>query len=293
MSEMVTLRAQIVRLADRQLGHAKRGQLLALGAKPGWIRDQIAGHYLLPVHAGVYGVGHRPRHAHCRAMAAVLACGEPAWLSHMAAAALWDAAEWPDMLEVTAPSRRSRPGLITHRSCTLTPRDIRRRHGVPVTSPVRTALDLQRRLADPRLIRLVNDLRALGHLTNSGFTELCERSARVRALLGDAGLTESELEDLFARFVARYGLPMPQINVWLVIGGRRRRLDAFYPGARLIIELDSWRFHRDRATFERDRAKDAAALAEGLRTVRITDRRLRGDARREAELIRRILAGAE
>src|SRR5579875_2986112 len=108
-------------------------------------------------------------------MAAVLACGEPAWLSHMAAAALWDAAEWPDMLEVTAPSRRSRPGLITHRSCTLTPRDIRRRHGVPVTSPVRTALDLQRRLADPRLIRLVNDLRSLGHLTNSGYTELCER----------------------------------------------------------------------------------------------------------------------
>lgn len=293
MSEKVALRAQIVRLADRQLGHATRSQLLALGATPSWIRNQIAGYYLLPVHAGVYGVGHRPRHAHCRAMAAVLACGDRAGLSHLAAAALWDAGTWPSTMEVTAPSRRSRPGIITHRSCTLGPHDLRRRHGVPVTSPLRTVLDLQFRLPEPRLVRLVNNLRAARHLTDAEFRELCDRSARVRALLGDAGLTESELEDLFARFVARYRLPMPQVNVWLVIGGRRRRVDAFYPEAKLIIELDSWRFHRDRAAFERDRAKDAAALAEGLRTLRSTDRRLRGDARREAALIRRILGDAE
>lgn len=289
MSEKVALRAQIVRVADRQLGHVKRRQLLDLGARPSWVRDQIAAHYLFPVHAGVYGVGHRPRHAHCRAMAAVLACGEGAALSHLAAAALWEAADWPATLEVTAPSRRSRPGIITHRSRTLGPRDLRRRHGVPVTSPLRTVLDLQSRLTDERLVRLVNDLRAPGHLTDGAFGELCEHSGRVRALLGDGGLTESELEDLFARFVARHGLPMPEVNAWRVIGGRRRRLDAFYPDAKLIIELDSWRFHRDRASFERDRAKDAAALAEGLRTVRTTHRRLRGDAVREAAMIRRIL----
>ena len=222
-------------------------------------------------------------------MAAVLACGEGAALSHWAAAALWTVAPWPSKLEVTAPRRRSRPGLITHRSRTLTPRDTRRRDGVRVTSPVRTVLDLQSRLDDDQLVRLVNDLRMARHIGDGAFTELTERSARVRRLLGDGALTESKLEDLFRRFVARHGLPMPEVNVWRVIGGRRRRLDAFYPAARLIIELDSWRFHRDRVSFERDRAKDAAALAEGLRTLRSTDRRLRGDAPEEARLIRRIL----
>jgi len=202
---------------------------------------------------------------------------------------MWEVAAWPATLEVTAPSRRTRPGIITHRSRTLDRRAVRRRHGVPVTSPARTVLDLQPRLSDERLVRLVNDLRMAGHLRDAAFRELCAQSGRVRRLLGDGALTESELEDLFRRFVARYRLPMPQVNVTRVIGGRRRRLDAFYPDAKLIIELDSWHFHRDRATFERDRAKDAAALAEGFRTLRSTDRRLRGDAEQEASTIRRIL----
>lgn len=290
---MSALRAQILQLAGRQLGYVTRQQLLELGATSSWIRDQISAHYLIPVHAGVYAVGHVPRHAHCRAMAAVLACGEGAALSHLAAAALWEAAEWPATLEVTAPGRRSRPGLVTHRSRTLDPHELRRRHGVRVTPPVRTVLDLQPRIGDDRLVRLVNELRMARHLRDSGFRELTERSARVRRLLGDGGLTESGLEDLFRRFVARHGLPMPEVNVRRVIGGRRRRLDAFYPEAKLIVELDSWRFHQDRASFERDRAKDAMALAEGLRTVRSTDRRLRGEAAEEAALIRRILAGAD
>jgi very-short-patch-repair endonuclease len=280
-----------VQLAGRQLGYTKRCQLLKLGAGRSWIRDQVAGHYLIPVHAGVYGVGHAPRHAHCRAMAAVLACGESAALSHEAAAAMWDVADWPATLEVTSRGRRTRPGIITHRSRTLDSRSVRRRHGVPVTSPVRTVLDLQPRLTDDRLVRLVNDLRMAGHLGNTAFEELCERSRRVQRLLGDGALTESELEDLFRRFVARHRLPMPQVRVTRVIGGRRRRLDAFYPDAKLIIELDSWQFHRDRATFERDRWKDAAALAEGFRTLRSTDRRLRLGADQEAATIRLILGG--
>jgi very-short-patch-repair endonuclease len=291
VAEKSELRAQISQLADRQLGHVARRQLLELGATPSWIRDQILRGYLIPVHAGVYAVGHVPRGALCRAMAAVLACGEGAALSHWSAAASWDVAEWPAAMEVSAPRRRTRPGLITHRSRTLTGREIRRRHGVRVTSPLRTVLDLQPRLSDDRLVRLVNDLRTRQHMRASAFDELCARSTRIYRLLGDSGLTESELEDLFRRFVTRHRLPMPQLNRWLRIGGRWRRLDAFYPEAGLIIELDSWTFHRDRASFERDRAKDAAALAEGLRTLRGTDRRLRTDGRDEAALIRRLLGG--
>lgn len=290
MSEKSELRAQIRHLADRQRGHVARWQLLELGATRSWIRDQILRGYLIPVHAGVYAVGHVPRDAQCRAVAAVLACGEGAALSHWSAAALWDIAEWPAALEVTAPRRRSRSGLITHRSKTLTSHDLRRRHGVRVTSPLRTVLDLQPGVTDDQLVRLVNDLRTRKHLRATAFNELCTRSVRIYRLLGDSGLTESELEDLFRRFVARHGVPMPQLNRRLQIGGRWRRLDAFYPEAGLIVELDSWQFHGDRASFERDRAKDAAALAEGLRTLRATDRRLRGDGSGEAAIIRRILA---
>jgi very-short-patch-repair endonuclease len=290
VSEKIALLGLILQLAGRQSGYVTRRQLLELGASRTWIHAQITRHYLIPVHAGVYAVGHVPRAAHCRAVAAVLACGEGAALSHWSAAALWDGAEWPPVLEVTAPRRRSRPGLITHRSRTLTSHELRRRHGVRVTAPVRTVLDLQPRVTDDRLVRLVNDLRTRRHLRATAFDELCARSARVYRLLGDSGLTESELEDLFRRFVSRHRLPMPQLNVWLRIGERWRRLDAFYPEAKLIIELDSWTFHGDRASFERDRAKDAAALAEGLRTLRGTDRRLRRDGGEEAATIRRILA---
>jgi very-short-patch-repair endonuclease len=223
-------------------------------------------------------------------MAAVLACGDGAALSHWSAAALWGVADWPGRLEVTSPGYHRRPGLLTHRSSTLVTGELRRHNGVPVTSPVRTMLDLQPRLSDDRLVRLVNDLRRAGHLRDSGFNELCRRSVRVNRLLGEGGVTDSELEDLFTRFVTRHRLPMPEVNVHLRIGGRMRQIDALYREAKLIIELDSWKFHSDRASFETDRAKDAVALAEGYRTLRSTHRRLKRDGTREAEIIRRVQA---
>ena len=223
-------------------------------------------------------------------MAAVLACGEGAALSHWSAAALWDVGRMAGALEVTAPRHRGAPGDRP------TAPDARRPTSAdatgPVTSPVRTVLDLQPQLTDARLIRMVNDLRSAGHLRATAFGELCRRSRRVARLLGDGGLTRSALEDLFRAFVTRHGLAMPELNARLRIGGRMREVDALYREAKLIIELDSWRFHRDRASFERDRAKDAAALADGFRTLRSTHRRLSEGGEREAATIREILGAA-
>jgi very-short-patch-repair endonuclease len=283
------LRGKILQLAGRQLGHVTRAQLLALGCSSRWIDSQIRQGLLIPVHAGVYAVGHVPRHAHCRTMAAVLACGAGAAASHWSGAALWEVAGWPALCEVSAPGNRRRPGVVTHRSRTLSPGEVRRRHGVPVTSPVRTVLDLQSQLSDARLTRLVNDLRTAGHLRATAFGELCARSARVERLLGDGALTRSALEDLFRAFVARHGLPMPELNARVLIGSRMREVDALYRQARLIIELDSWTHHSDRASFESDRAKDAAALAAGYRTLRSTHRRLSQGGAQEAATIREIL----
>lgn len=286
---------EISRLVARQLGHITRQQLLELGLTPAWIDNRVRGGELIRVHAGVYAIGHVPKHAHARAVAAVLACGEGAALSHAAAAALWDVFDWPHTLEVTAPHQRRRPGIRTHRSRTLTGHELRTRHRVRTTSPVRTVIDLAPRLTDARLIRVVNDLRVARHLSSGAVAELHTRCPRVARLLGDGGAaqrpTRSHLEDRFRAFTARHHLPMPEINARLPETGRE--VDALYRAQGVIVELDSWDHHSDRAAFERDRAKDARALADGYVTVRITDTRLKRGGDAEAATIRCILAARD
>jgi hypothetical protein len=285
------LRRNVSALADRQLGHVTRAQLFELGVTPGWVRGQMRLGWLIRVHAGVYALGHVPKHAHARAVAAVLACGEDTALSHVAAAALWGVVGWPLTLEVTGQSDRRRPGIHTHRSNTLTAREVRVHQGIRVTSPARTVLDLQARLSDAGLVRIINELRLAGHLRPGAFQELTRRSPRVDRLLGDDAEerpTRSPLEDRIRRFTIRHGLPMPEVNARLAENGRE--VDALYREPRLIIEVDSWRYHADRASFERDRAKDGAALVLAYRTLRITERRLTRGGEDEARTIARILA---
>jgi very-short-patch-repair endonuclease len=287
------LRAQISTVADGQLGHITRVQLLAMGVTIGWIRSQIRLGWLIPVHAGVYAIGHVPRHALAGACAATLACGEASALSHAAAAALWGAQPWPRLIEIVAPYERRRPGIWTHRSVTLTPGDVRTHQGIRVTSPLRTVADLQPRLNDAQLTRLVNELRVGRHLNAGAFAQLRAQSLRVNKLLGGAQddtlerPTRSALEDMFRRFTRRHNLPMPQTSAILPHNGRE--VDALYPAQKLIVELDSWKYHSSRASFERDRAKDADALEHGYRTLRITDDRLTRDGSEEAARIHRIL----
>jgi len=293
-------RTEIAALAHRQFGYVRRTQLLSLGAGPEWIRSQTTRGWLIRVHAGVYAVGHVPRHAHGRAFSAVLACGGDAALSHASAAALWGAGRWPRIPEVTSCRQIRRPAIHSHHSRAFPASDVRTHEGIRVTTPARTVIDLQPRLTDPQLVRLVNDLRVAGHLRSAAFADLCNRSPRVGRLLGGAGdgdgdgdgapprPTRSWLEDTFRRFTERHGLPMPRINAHLAHNGRE--VDALYLEPKLIIEVDSWRFHSSRPSFERDRLKDADALAHGYRTLRVTEARLTKDGAQEAERIRRILS---
>jgi very-short-patch-repair endonuclease len=101
-------------------------------------------------------------------------------------------------------------------------------------------------------------------------------------------MTRSSLEERFLAFCREYELPSPQTNV-LILG---KEVDACWPDSRLVVESDSWSFHRHRAAFERDRARDAAMQAQGYRVVRITDRRLKSSpASLAAEL--RVLLGLQ
>jgi hypothetical protein len=128
----------IADLAERQRGHATRPQLLELGLSPEAIKYRVRIGRLHRVYPGVYGVGHRRPHPIDRSMAAVLACGSGAVLSHGSAAVLWGFFKrWDEPFEVTVARNRRPKDIWVHR-CNLTRADKRRQLGIPVTSPART-----------------------------------------------------------------------------------------------------------------------------------------------------------
>jgi hypothetical protein len=274
------------RVADRQYGHVTRGQLLELGLPSQTIARWVTNGRLTRVHAGVYALGRPQQGALPRAMAAVLACGDRAVLSHDSAAALWGIRQWPRTPEVTCALERRRPGIRSHRTQTLATRDVRRRHGIRVTSPARTVLDIQDRLTDAQLIRAVNDLRIAKHLKQTELERLIAASPRVKALI-DPGErpTRSPMEDEFLAFCARYGLPRPKVNVIL----HGHEVDALFPEEKVIAEIDGWHYHKDHESFESDRDKDADLAQYGYLTVRVTSTRMRDTPEHEAERLHKTL----
>lgn len=292
MDEAVERR--LAELARRQRGYVTRKQLLELGLGRQAIKYRVRAHRLIPVYAGVYAVGHIPARLPDQAFGALLACGEHAVLSHGSAAAAWGIVErWHTPFEINAPSIHRREGIRIHRA-RLERRDIRRHLGLRVTSPARTLLDTAPRLTDRDLRRAVNDQLRAKHLKLPHLKDVLERfprnpsAARLKPFLDppDGNPTRSHLEDDFVVFAERYGLPKPQVNVWVA----GREVDAWYPEERVIVEIDSWDYHSDRDTFERDREKDTVALELDIETVRLTKRRMRRSPRKEADRVLAILA---
>jgi len=166
--------------ARKQHGYLTRTQLLAIGLGPEAIKYRIGIGRLIPVYVGVYAVGHLPLGPEASAHAAVLACGDGAVLSHGSAASLWKYLKhWTTRFEVTARSKRRRPGIKVHRATTLTRRDVTRQLGVPITSPARTVFDMAPRFStDPAFRRFVNDARLTYTLHLSDLAELLDRHPR-------------------------------------------------------------------------------------------------------------------
>ncbi len=276
----------IARLAARQHGVVTRGQLLAAGLGARAIAHRVAAGRLHRLHRGVYAVGYVPAGASARALAAVFACGPGAVLSHRSAALLWELVESaPAAVEVTAPSKRRRGGVAIHRSRAMTGQEVTTRRGVPVTTPVRTLVDLADVLDDRGLARVVNEAQLRRLVRPDELAAALERASgrramtRLRAFIARADApTRSVLEDAFLAFVDRHGLPRPSVN--------RRvagfEVDMLWSRQRLIVELDGHASHDRPATFEADRERDAELTAAGFRVVRVTWRRLRGHPDREA-----------
>jgi predicted transcriptional regulator of viral defense system len=289
----------IVDLARRQQGLLTHAQLVAIGVGRRTIDRWLTSGRLQAVHRDVYALGPRDLTKRGRWLAAVLALGSGAMLSHGSAAALWGLAGDRGKVHVTAPRGRQvrpgRTGIQLHR-CKFQVDERVLRDGIPVTTVARTLFDLAERSPINNLSGAWEEADRLKLLRLREVAVVYERGLgrrrarkRIKPFLEAEQRyvedTASPLEDRFAAFCTAFRLPPPQTNV-LVDGDE---VDALWPGARLIVELDSWEFHAHRNAFETDRSRDTDHLLAGYRTIRVTHRRLSLEPDRLAAQIRALL----
>ena len=270
--------ARITALAIRQHGVFATWQLPSIRVSARPLLPRVRDGRLRCLHRGVYAIGPYVSERG-RWMAAALAVGPRGLLSHRAGGSLWDLiASKAGRIDVTVPrgSPRPRPGLRVHTARGLLRRDVAAIDGIPVTSLARTLLDLASVLSEVELRRAYERAERLEILDVTSIRELLARASghrgvgRLAALLdydpAAAAQAESELERLFLDLLRAHGIPAPQVNV-LVDG---YLVDAFWPEANLVVELDGYEFHNDRETFERDRRKVAQLRRAGREVVSFT-----------------------
>lgn len=283
----------VARLASEQHGTVSREQLLDAGVDRDWIKRAVRAGRLLPLHRGVYAVGHLALTPESHLMAALLACGPRAVLSHRSAAIEWTMLRpEPDAVidvTITEGHRRPRPGIRLHHA-PLAPDERGRRQNLAITGPLRTLLDLA--AAEDRHLARAAEQAELGRLVSRAAIEGTRGpgSARLKAAIGDTAptLTRSGAERRLLMLILKARLPRPETNV--KVNGDE--VDALWRPQRLIAEFDSWEFHRTKQAFERDRRRDAEHLAAGYRTLRLTWRQLTREPAAVAAQLGAALASA-
>jgi predicted transcriptional regulator of viral defense system len=292
--------APIARLAERQHGVVARRQLVELGLGRGAIESRLAAGRLHLLHRGVYAVGHCALTRNGRWMAAVLAGGPEAVLSHWSAASLWGILRSSrTVVDVTCPCRhRHRTGVRIHRS-RLPADETTDVEGIPVTGPPRTLFDLGAVVTPHKLERAVERAEALQLTDQLSLYEVLARHQRrpgapaLRQILAAGAaastVTRSDLEDGFLSFLDAHGLPRPQVNIGIEVRGQWMECDCVWRSRRLIVELDGRATHDTAAAFERDRARDRALHAAGWQVIRLTWRQLHEDPHRLAADVAALL----
>ena len=264
-----------------------RAQLLGLGFTPTAIKQRLANGRLHALYRGVYAVGRPGLARYGRWMAAVLACGDGAALSHQSAGALWGiCAERLDVIEVSIPSDTPyrRLGIVVHRTRHL---DATREQRIPVTTVPATLSALATRLETAKIERAISEADRRDLITPTQLRAAIggePRSAALRRILDRRTfvLTDSELERRFLPIAAQAGLPPPQTGTRL----NGFKVDFFWAELRLVVETDGLRYHRTPAEQARDRLRDQAHTAAGLTTLRFTHEQVRY----EPEHVRATLA---
>jgi very-short-patch-repair endonuclease len=286
-------------LVARQHGVVTRRQLLDLGLTAKEIEEGIRGRRLHPVWRGIYAAGRPMLSRKGRWLAAVLACGSGAALSHGSAGALSGIGEYElGVIEVSVPegSVRRRPGIRIRRRAHLDGEDVTERFGIPVTSPVRTLLDLAPRLSLRQLEAAINEAANLDLVSPEKLRWAIEDKAgqrgvaRLRTVLDRRTfrLTRSHLERLFLPIAGEAGLPAPETRVQL----NGFEVDFYFRDIGLVVETDGLRYHRTPAQQARDRLRDQAHAAAGLMPVRFTHEQVRYEPAHVRTVLRAVAASS-
>lgn len=292
----------IAALARQQHGVVGRQQLLGLGFSEEAIDGRLRTGRLHRLHLGVYAFGHPVVSRQGRWMAAVLASGPEAVLSHWSAAALWMIRpNSRSRIDVTVP-HRSRSSKAIYRHVAAVPRDEWVvEEGIPVTSVPRTIFDLA----------AIEDVDTVGSmLREAEYRELWDRlslwdlleryprkrgSRKVRMALErlkeePAGRKRSMLEERFSPFLRQWHLPLPRYNEWIVLpNGKRYQVDCHWPSTNQIVELDGWQGHKGRVAFREDKARDRRLAAAGYAVTHLTWNQLDDESAAVAADLRAVL----
>lgn len=294
------IRQVVGEIAAGQHGVVTRDQLLSAGATAETIRSWLRAGRLILLHRGVYRPGSLVGPllpARYREMAAVLACGRGAAVSH--GSALWLRELHPlrpggssGAVHLAVPGARCRrPGIVAHRVSALPPGDVSSVEGIPTTTAGRTILDMASS-APPRLLeQVIARGERLGHVDRRELLHRLDRApvrgaSLLRPLLSDdAGLpfTRSEAEERFLSIVRRAELPTPRVNLRI----RDIEVDFYFPAQRVAVEIDGFAYHSSRRSFEGDRDRDFSLGADGVQVVRVTWRQLQ---RKPYVVVRRLTA---
>jgi very-short-patch-repair endonuclease/predicted transcriptional regulator of viral defense system len=282
-------------LAGRQHGVVARRQLLALGFNAREIEHRVKRGRLHRVMRGVYAVGWPSLTQERRWMAAVLACGEGAVLSHRSAAALWgigtEGRAWIDV-SVRRRTRLRRQGVRVRARPALGDGDVAHRDAIPVTGIVLTLIDLATELGPIGVERAVNeadkhDLVDPETLRSALTGYEGERGARRLRIVLDARtfrLSDSDLEILFRPIAARAGLPPPltkhDVNGFEV--------DFFFPDLGLVVETDGLRYHRTPSAQARDVHRDRTHTLAGMTALRFTHYEVKYEAAKVTRTLKRV-----
>ena len=262
------------------------------------IAARVARGSLRRLHRGVYAWGHDHLRAEACLLAAVLACGPAAVLSHRAAAAHWgllaSARAVTDVTVAASGGRPRRKGIDLHIARRLDPRDITRHDGIPVTTVARTIVDLatsgpprraERALEQAHVQRLLARGSVEDALTRAG-----GRATRVLRALIQKGqtttITRNDLEEAFLAIVRRAGLPDPEVNVPL----HGYEADFLWRDKRLVIETDGFGAHGTKRAFERDRERDVDLELRDFNVRRFTHDQVVHEPARTADRLRRLYA---
>lgn len=285
----------VARIAERQYGVVSIGQLRRCGVSNDAVRARVALGQIHRVHRGVYALGHLALSPEGRWMAAVLTLGGGprgggsalahwgAAVSHRSALSLWGllpASRVPsDVIVKGNGGRARRAGIRVHRSLSLVPGDVTLHRGIPVTTPERTIADLREAISARRSSAIAGrELRKAIRQANVLGLPIGHRDARVR--------TRSDLEQDFLMLCHRHRLPLPEVNVRI----GPYLVDFLWRDRRLVVETDSYLYHRGEVAFQEDRARELGLMRRGFEVLRLSELQLDGEPAHVAEVLAARLA---